>query len=178
MDGLDVLLLDRLDGDEAHIRPLCGLTDRLGISRVVLVGLHERFDELRRDQAYLVPVAAKPSRPLVRTPAGLHRHRTGRQIGNKFAQTRPAQLLAQHLPPVAINAEQVEAALGQINTQHPDEYLFALLAHGLLRYLGLDCVCSRRELCPHRARWRSGADHSIISRVPAAQDVPAGYHEG
>ena len=120
MDGLDVLLRDRLDGDEAHVRALCGLADRLGIGRVVLVRLHERLDELRRDQAYLVPIGAEQPRPVVRAPARLHRDRAGRQIGNEFAQTRPGQLLAQHLPPVAIDAKQVEAALGQIDTQHLD----------------------------------------------------------
>jgi hypothetical protein len=36
VDGLDVLLLDRLDRHEAHVRALGGLADGLGIGRIVL----------------------------------------------------------------------------------------------------------------------------------------------
>jgi len=43
-----------LDRRKPHGWPHRGFTDRLGIRGIVLVGLDERFDILRRDQSHLV----------------------------------------------------------------------------------------------------------------------------
>ncbi|MNJ68026.1 hypothetical protein D3C77_642410 [compost metagenome] len=53
MRRLDILLLDGLDGDEAHAGTAHRFTDCFGIVGVVLVALDVRFDELRRDQPHL-----------------------------------------------------------------------------------------------------------------------------
>ncbi|MNC96100.1 hypothetical protein D3C83_133830 [compost metagenome] len=52
MRRLDILLLNRLDGDEAHAGAAHCLTDCFGIVGVILVALDVWFDELRRDQSH------------------------------------------------------------------------------------------------------------------------------
>src|ERR1700757_3319233 len=61
MQGLQVELILRLDGDETHVLPLHGFGNRFRIAVVVLVGLHERPHKLRGDQAHLVPLFAQRS---------------------------------------------------------------------------------------------------------------------
>ena len=43
-----------LHGSKVHSRALRGLTDRLGVRRVILVALDKRAHELRRNQSHLV----------------------------------------------------------------------------------------------------------------------------
>ncbi len=68
VNGLEILLLDALDGDEAHGGPLRRLGDRFGIRRAILVGLDERLDELRADQLHLVATSLEGARTVVSTP--------------------------------------------------------------------------------------------------------------
>lgn len=65
MQRLDVELVDRLDRHKAHGRPLHGLGDRLGVAEVVLLALHERLHELRRDDLHLVPQARERAAEMV-----------------------------------------------------------------------------------------------------------------
>ena len=51
---LQVELVVRLDRNEAHVLALHRLSDGLGIQEVVLVGLHKRLHELRRDQLHIM----------------------------------------------------------------------------------------------------------------------------
>jgi hypothetical protein len=72
--GLLLLILDR---NKPHARPLCRLTDGLGIRRVVLLSFHERLNVGGWDQTHRVPQLADLTRPVVRTGAGFHRDDTG-----------------------------------------------------------------------------------------------------
>jgi hypothetical protein len=129
MDRQHVLLLHRLHRHEPHARALRRLGDRLGISRIVLVGLHERLDALRSDQPHRVPEGAKQTRPVVGTAARLHRDRAGRQLSREWAHLLAAQLLAEHHPPLRVHTSHVNAILGEVDAHQRDDPLFALLAH-------------------------------------------------
>jgi len=54
MDRLQVQLVVGLDRDKPHVLTFDGFSDSLGINEVVLVGLHKRLHELRRDQPHFM----------------------------------------------------------------------------------------------------------------------------
>jgi hypothetical protein len=95
MDRLDVPLLDAFHRNKAHVGALGGLANRLGVGGVVLVRLHERFDELGGDQAHHRTEGAKQPRPVMGAAAGLHRHRARRQLRHELAQPSATQFLAE-----------------------------------------------------------------------------------
>jgi len=66
-----------LGSDKAHGRALGRLADRLGISGIVLLALHERLDVSRWDQPDHMPERADLARPMMGAAAGLHGHRAG-----------------------------------------------------------------------------------------------------
>jgi hypothetical protein len=87
-----------LDGHKAHARPLCRLADRLGISRVILLPLHERLDVGRRDQPHCVAQLADLPPPIVRPCASFHRDNAGRLCRQKPKQLGSREALAeQHM---------------------------------------------------------------------------------
>jgi hypothetical protein len=65
MQGKDALLLDRLDGHEAHVRSTYGFADRFRVRRVGLVALDVGFYVLRWDKADKVSEPAQLSCPVV-----------------------------------------------------------------------------------------------------------------
>ena len=71
------LLLGQLHWHEAHVRPGNGLADRLGIERVVLVGLDVGLDELWRHHLHTVPECAELGSSEVRPAAGLDADQAG-----------------------------------------------------------------------------------------------------
>jgi hypothetical protein len=77
------LLLFALRRNEPHVRPRCCLTDRLSISRIVLLALHERLHLYRRDKLHLVPRASDLSCPVMRAFACLHCDKATRLRGKK-----------------------------------------------------------------------------------------------
>ena len=72
------LLLFALYGHEPHARPLRGFANRLGIDRVVLLSLYERFYVGRRDQPYLVAKLSELASPVMSTATRLQRDGTTR----------------------------------------------------------------------------------------------------
>src|ERR1700740_2624762 len=84
-----------LDGHKAHARPLCDLTDCLGISRIILLPLHERLDVGRRDQPHCVAQLADLSPPIVRSCASFHRDNAGRLPRQELEQLRSGETLAE-----------------------------------------------------------------------------------
>jgi hypothetical protein len=129
VDRLNVLRFRALERDEAQGGPLRRLGDRFGIRRIILVGLDERLDEWRGDQLDLVAIGLEGTRPLVGTATGLHGDPTGREIGQLLRQLGPADLLAEDPPPLGIHAAEVKTPLGQVDTDHRDGLLFAMLSH-------------------------------------------------
>src|SRR4028118_952532 len=72
--GLGLLTLG---SHKAHGRALSRLADRLGISGIVLLALHERLHVSRRDQPDRMPERADLAGPMMGTAAGLHGDRAG-----------------------------------------------------------------------------------------------------
>ena len=86
MQGKDALLLDGLDGHEAHVRSTHGLADRLRVGRIGLVALDVGLHVLRWDKADKVPESAQLSRPVVSTRARLHPDDTWRLLRKERQQ--------------------------------------------------------------------------------------------
>ena len=61
MHRLQIELVIGLDRDEPHVLALYGLGDSLRVHEIVLVGLHKRLHELRRDQPHLVTLLLQGS---------------------------------------------------------------------------------------------------------------------
>jgi hypothetical protein len=74
--------------NKSHARPLCCLTDRLGIGRVVLLPLHERLDIGGRYQPDCVAQPPNLPTPVMRPSTRLHRHKTTR-LGRKNSISFP-----------------------------------------------------------------------------------------
>jgi hypothetical protein len=87
------LLLFILDRNEAHARSLSRLADRFGISRIVLLPLHERIYIGRRYQPDGMAQFCDLSTPIGRPTASLQ--------GNEAVRSRPKELdqLASRQPP-------------------------------------------------------------------------------
>ena len=69
-----------LDLDEAHARPGHGLTDRLGVSRIVLLALHVRLHIARRHQPHIVAKLPEFATPIVGRSAGLQADKARRKL--------------------------------------------------------------------------------------------------
>jgi hypothetical protein len=83
------LLLDRLDGNETHIRSGYRLTDRLGIIAVVLPALAIRSHKFRCHQFHAVTKGGESPRPLVSSRTRFHANQAGRQLCNQLRKLRP-----------------------------------------------------------------------------------------
>ncbi len=118
MQALDVLLLDILHWNKAHIGPLHGFADRLGIHSVILVGLDVRLDKLRSYHPHRMPHPNESSHPVVRTTTGLESNQAGRKIRYKSAQFFSIDLLFQHDIAFFINSVKLETLFGQVDSQY------------------------------------------------------------
>ena len=112
------LLVGCLRRDEPHLGPLRRDHDRLGVSGVVLLALHEGPDILRRDEPHLVAKRRHLPCPVARARAGLeHHHRRGlpgHERPELLARQLPAEL---HLTPHR-GSVNLENALCQIHPDH------------------------------------------------------------
>ncbi len=104
-----------LDSDKAGIRTLRRLADGGSICPVVPVAHDIWLDELRGDQPDVMTHADTFPAPVVRSPAGLHGHRAGRQ-----ADQIPPQLIDRHLAVDTglsglVNAMHMDRPPGQVN---------------------------------------------------------------
>jgi hypothetical protein len=97
-----------LNRHEPHVGPRHRFADRLGISRVVLVGLHIWLDELRRNQAHVVSKALQLARPMMRAAAGFHADQAPWQIREELGYLGALELLLQYCLTVLINAVDLE----------------------------------------------------------------------
>ena len=103
-----------LDGHKAHGRPLCRLADRLGISRVILLPLHERLDVGRWDQPHCVAQLADLPPPIVRPCASFHRDNAGRLCRQKPKQLRSGETLAEQRMAGGIRPVRLEDVLRDV----------------------------------------------------------------
>jgi hypothetical protein len=111
-------LLFALYGHEPHARPLRGFANRLGIDRVVLLSLHERFYVGRRDQPYLVAKLGELASPVMSTATCLQRDGTTRLGCKEIQQLSSADPLAEHCSTTPICSMRVKNMLGDIQTDY------------------------------------------------------------
>ena len=72
MNRLNVMLFDRFDGDESHLRSIDRFCDSEGIVVIVLVALNHRLDLLGWDQFHVMSQRNQFSTPVVRCGTGFH----------------------------------------------------------------------------------------------------------
>src|SRR6516165_7524628 len=79
----DCLLIEALDGDEAHIRLAHRTEDSLRVIAIILcaLALAKRLHELGRHELGAMPMAGKDACPVVRGAAGLNPDRARWKIG-------------------------------------------------------------------------------------------------
>tara|TARA_R110002124_G_scaffold276871_2_gene447842 strand:- start:2606 stop:3406 length:801 start_codon:yes stop_codon:yes gene_type:complete len=117
------LRLLTLHGHEPHRRAQCGLTDRLGIRRVVLLAFYKGLHVSRRDKPHRMAQLADLAPPKMSAATGLHRDDTGRKLTEELQNLCPSQLLAQSGTASAISPMHLKYVLRQIepdrdNLQH------------------------------------------------------------
>ena len=122
------LLLDVLDGHEAHVGPGDGFADGGGVGRVVLAAPAAHAiggDELGRHQAHGVAELGELARPVVRARAGFHADEAGRQCGDEFEQLGARHCRAHQLSFAArIDAVDDEDRLCKIDSDGYDGHDF------------------------------------------------------
>src|ERR1051325_2674521 len=91
MQGKDALLLDGLDGHEAHVRSTHGFADCLRVGRIGLVTLDLGLHVFRWAQGHLVPEPAQLSSPVVSARARLDPDYTWRLFREEGQQISAAQ---------------------------------------------------------------------------------------
>src|SRR5437660_11769674 len=77
-------------------------------------GAGSRLDVLRRDQQHLVPQAAQPPRPVMRSAARLEADSRRRQFGEEFLDLAAPQLSPQHRRLVLVDAMDLKDMLGRV----------------------------------------------------------------
>lgn len=82
MRSLDILLLHRSKGDEAHVRTLGGFTKGFRIVAVILIPLDEGFYILRTDHTDAVTELLKGSGSVEGSRAGLNHGQAGLRVGD------------------------------------------------------------------------------------------------
>lgn len=74
------LLLEGLDRHESHVWTRAGLADRVGVSRVILAGLHICFNEMRRHEPHRVAETLELASPVMQVVARLHSDQAWRKV--------------------------------------------------------------------------------------------------
>jgi hypothetical protein len=115
MKSLQVELLDRLSGDEAHGGAEHRLSKGFGVTKVVLVTLAERRHELRWDQLHIVAQGQQLTAEVMGSDAGFHPNETDRHVSEARLNLPARELLAQDDGATYIQANQVEAVLADVD---------------------------------------------------------------
>ena len=113
------LLLSGFDRHKPHCRPAHRFANRFGIDRIVLAALDVGLDVLRRHQQHLVPQAAQPPRPVMRSAARLDADSRRRQLAKEFFDLAAPQLPPQHRVLVLVNPVNLKDMLGRVQP-NPD----------------------------------------------------------
>ena len=80
MDRLQIKLVVRLDRNESHVLSTNRFRDGFVTNEVVLVRLHERLHELRRNQLNVVTLLSQNTAQKVRSRAGFQTDQGGRHV--------------------------------------------------------------------------------------------------
>ena len=120
VQGLDVLLLDRLRRHEAHVGLPGGGADGLGVIAVGLLAAHEGLHVLRADDLHPVAELLELALPVEGTGAGLDSDGAGLDLGDDVEQLVAHHAASQHQAAVAVDAMELEDGLGDIDAERLD----------------------------------------------------------
>src|ERR1700733_7167130 len=98
MDRLQIELVVGLDRNEPHVLSTDRFRDGFGINEVVLVRLHERLHELRRNQPYVVTLLSQNTPQKVRSRTGFQTDQGGRHVRGENNQLPLRELLPSQYP--------------------------------------------------------------------------------
>src|SRR5215471_10562910 len=113
---------------KAHRRSLRRLTDRLGITSIILLSLNKRLHVSRRDQADRMAKLADLTRPVVSTATGFHRHDARWPTSEKRKHLLAPQPLAEYHLARRICSVCLKHSLRQVQTDR------ASFRHGRLLF--------------------------------------------
>ena len=109
------MLLDILDRHKAHVGSSYRFADRLGVGRIVLVGLDVGFDELRCHQVDGVTKTCQLARPVVGTAAGFHADQASWQVHEERGHLVAPYLLLDDWLAKLVDPVQLKHVLCQID---------------------------------------------------------------
>ncbi|AKH19514.1 hypothetical protein AAY24_03150 [Sedimenticola thiotaurini] len=115
MNGLYVLLLNRLSGHKTHVRPSNRFTDGLGIVVVVLVCFYVRLYMLGTHLAELMAKRFELTRPIAGTTTGLYTNSTAWQSREERTKLFAVQSLFQDSMAMLIYSMHLKYILGEID---------------------------------------------------------------
>jgi hypothetical protein len=115
MQGLHIQLLVGLDRNKAHRSAGTRLGNRLRIDVVALVGLDERLNVLRRDQAHLMALFSQRLPEEMRSSARIHANQLNRHVGCEAKQLKTRKLLPYDNFAGLVETNQVKDRLAQID---------------------------------------------------------------
>ena len=151
MEHQAALLLWRLGRDEPHVRPGDRLTDRLGVSGIILLSLDVRLHISRRHQANGMAERLELARPVMRRRTGLDTNQARRQLLEERQNITALQLAAEDDIALRIDTVNLKNRLRDIETDCRNR-----LHDWLLRIVGaLTAPTSMALTC----RWRSRPQH-------------------
>ena len=111
-------MLLALHGNEPHVRPLSCFADRLGIDRVALLPLHERFYIGGRDQPNFMAKLGELTGPVMCSATSLQRYRATWLGCEKIQQLSSADPLAKYRSTPLIRSVSVKNVLGDIQSNY------------------------------------------------------------
>lgn len=120
MDQQDGLLIDGLDGNEAHRRSAGGFTNGGGIVEVVLAGaalVAIGGDEAGIDGPGIVAQRGEFTCPVMGAGTGLHGDEGGRRVGEELEQAGAVEGFSDGDVSGVVDAADREGILGQIDTE-------------------------------------------------------------
>ncbi len=152
VQGLKVLLLNRLRRYEAHIGSSNRFADGLSVVIVVFVGLHVRFHKLWADLAYFVTQLLQPASPVVCRATDFHADQTRRKVSKEGHKVLSRKPLCKNGLTASISGMNLKDILCQIDTNccsvHIGPFFFV---DGFLH----------THRGPLRGRFEEGRVHSI-----------------
>jgi hypothetical protein len=114
------LLIDILDGYEAHGRSAYRFTDSLCISRIIFVLLDIGFNVLRRHQAHAVALCLELASPVMGAAAGVHPDKAGWQVDKESDNLVAFELLLGHGLAMRIDSVDLEDILREVDASVGD----------------------------------------------------------
>ena len=112
------LLVNRAGFNQVYLGLACCDHNRLCISRIIFLALHERVHVLRRDQFHLVPKRFQYPRPVICAAIGLENGQARNLLGHEYRKLLSRKLLSELYFLRSQGLVKPENMLCQINSDH------------------------------------------------------------